>query len=188
MLGSAIDQAAKAITEGRETVQGLRTSAQESNDLVKAIRTLGEEIAASEGVTHSAAFRVNVEGTTRPLHPIVRDEIYRIAGEALRNAFRHSRGTQIEVEVRYDERQLRLRVRDDGKGIDAKVLADQGREGHFGLRGMRERADLIGGQLTVWSALAAGTEVELSVPASHVYASTRGQRGSDHKGPDRPPI
>ena len=173
MLGGAIDQAARAITEGRQTVQGLRTSAQESNDLVNAIRTLGEEIATSETVTHAAAFRVNVEGTTRPMHPIVRDEIYRIAAEALRNAFRHSRSTQIEVEVRYDERHFRLRVRDDGKGIDAQVLADQGREGHFGLRGMRERAELIGGKLTLWSALEAGTELELSVPASHAYAPTR---------------
>ena len=173
MLGSAIDQAAEAITQGRETVQGLRASAQESNDLASAIRTLGDEIAASETATRSADFRVNVEGTARPMHPIVRDEIYRIASEALRNAFRHSRGTQIEVEIRYDEQQLRLRVRDDGRGIDEKVLADQGREGHFGLRGMRERAALIGAKLTLWSALDAGTELDLSVPASRAYARIR---------------
>ena len=72
----------------------------------------------------------------------------------------------------YDERQLRVRVRDDGKGIDPEVLRAEGREGHFGLRGMRERAKLAGGKLTVWSGLDAGTEVELSIPASHAYSGS----------------
>ena len=113
----------------------------------------------------------------RELHPILRDEVYRIAGEAMRNAFRHADAKQIEVEIRYDERQLRLRVRDDGKGIDPKLLSHDGREGHFGLRGMRERAKLIGGKLTVWSELDSGTEVELSIPASRAYtAPGDGQR------------
>jgi len=172
MLGGAIDQTANAITEGREAVEGLRASTQESNDLALAIRKLGEECGVDETVAHSVAFRVDVEGAPRPLHPIVRDEIYRIAGEALRNAFQHSGGSQIEVEIRYDERQLRVRVRDDGKGIDADVLAEQGRQGHYGLRGMRERIDVLGGKLSVWSALGEGTEVELSIPASRAYAPT----------------
>jgi signal transduction histidine kinase len=94
----------------------------------------------------------------------------------MRNAFRHADAKQIEVEIRYDERQLRVRVRDDGKGIDPKLLSDHGREGHFGLRGMRERAKLIGGKLTVWSELDAGTEVELSLPASRAYTAPDGQR------------
>ena len=109
------------------------------------------------------------KGTPRPLHPIVRDEVFRIAGEALRNALRHSAAKQIEVELRYDVRQLRVRVRDDGKGIDPEVLRARGREGHFGLRGMRERAKLAGGKLTVWSGLDEGTEVELRIPAPHAY-------------------
>jgi signal transduction histidine kinase len=112
---------------------------------------------------------VEVEGTARNLRPIVRDEIYRIVGEALRNAFRHAAARQIEVEIRYDERQLRLRVRDDGKGIDPQVLKKGEAAGHYGLQGMRERSKLTGGKLTVWSALDSGTEVELSVPASHAY-------------------
>ena len=176
MLGSAIDQAANAITEGREAVEGLRTSTEDSNDLALAIRTLGEQFATDQTIHHPPAFRVDVEGTPRAMHPIVRDEIYRIAGEALRNAFQHSRGTQIEVEIRHDERQFRLRVRDDGKGIDAKVLAEQGREGHYGLRGLRERVELIGGNLSVWSAPGEGTEVELSVPAARAYAPTASHR------------
>lgn len=87
----------------------------------------------------------------------------------MRNAFRHAEATQIEVEIHYDER--RVRVRDDGKGVDEKLLGDGGREGHFGLRGMRERATLIGGKLTVWSELCAGTEVELSVAVAGAYTS-----------------
>jgi signal transduction histidine kinase/ligand-binding sensor domain-containing protein len=168
-LEKALHQAKHAIIEGREAVQGLRSSVLEKNDLALAIRTLGEELAVN---SNSTAFQVNVEGTARDLHPIVRDEIYRITGEAMRNAFRHAEATQIEVEIHYDERRLRVRVRDDGKGVDEKLLGDGGREGHFGLRGMRERATLIGGKLTVWSELSAGTEVELSVPAAGAYTST----------------
>jgi signal transduction histidine kinase len=170
-LESAIDQTAQAITEGREAVQGLRASTVERNDLARAITTLAEEIAA-EASSHAAVeLRVGVEGTPRTLHPIVRDEIYRIGSEALRNAFRHAESKQIEVELRQDERQLRLRIRDDGKGIDPKFLTDEGREGHFGLHGMRERAKLIGGKLTVWTASGSGTEIELSVPASRAYTA-----------------
>ena len=94
------------------------------------------------------------------------------SSEALRNAFRHADAKQIEVEICYDERTLRVRVRDDGKGIDPSILNQGGREGHFGMHGMRERAKLIGGKLTVWSALDSGTEVELTVPASRAYAAS----------------
>ncbi len=167
VLASAIDQAAEAITDGRDAVQGLRTSTTEMNDLADSIRALGEELADENSA--EAVLRVEVQGTPRALHPIVRDEVFRIAGEALRNAFRHAAAKQIEVELRYDERQLRVRVRDDGKGIDPEVLRAEGPEGHFGLRGMRERAKLAGGKLTVWSALDAGTEIELTVPAANAY-------------------
>ncbi len=177
-LESAIDQAAEAITEGRDAVQGLRSSTVETNDLAVAIRTLGEELAADESNQSSPAFQVQVEGTPRNLHPILRDEVYRLAGEALRNAFRHAQARKIEVEIRYDEKQFRLRVRDDGRGIDPKVVGGDGREGHYGLRGMRERAKLAGGKLTVWSELDAGTEVELTIPASIAYATSPAGRRS----------
>ena len=106
VLGSSIDQTAQAITEGREAVQGLRASTVESNDLAQAITTLGEQLAAEASSATSVGLHVEVEGTPRNLHPIVRDEIYRIAGEALRNAFRHAEAQQIEVEFRYDERRV----------------------------------------------------------------------------------
>jgi signal transduction histidine kinase len=170
VLGSSIDQTAQAITEGRETVQGLRASTVESNDLAQAITTLGEQLAAEASGATSVGLQVEVEGTPRNLHPIVRDEIYRIASEALRNAFRHAEAQQIEVEFRYDQRQFRLRVRDDGKGIEPTLLTAEGRTGHFGLHGMRERAKLMGGKLTVWTATESGTEIELILPVARAYA------------------
>ena len=177
-LDGAIDQAAEAITEGRDAVQELRRFTVVPHDLAASISVLGQDLATAENMPDPAVFRMTVEGTPRSLHPILRDEIYRIAGEAMRNAFRHAQAHQIEVEIRYDERQLRLRVRDDGKGIDAKILSGDGRAGHFGLHGMRERAKIVGGQLDVWSERDSGTEVELSVPASKAYAKPPGSRRS----------
>ena len=172
-LDSAIEQAAGAITEGRDAVQGLRASTVERNDLALAISTLGEELENDSSNHRPATFRVAVEGQARDLHPILRDEIYKIAAEALRNAFHHAQAKQVEVEIRYDHDQFRLRVRDDGKGMDEGVLSSHGLEGHYGLRGMRERATLIRGKLAVWSEVDAGTEVELRVPASAAYATDR---------------
>jgi signal transduction histidine kinase/ligand-binding sensor domain-containing protein len=168
-LESAIDQAAQAITEGRDAIQGLRSSTVVASDFALTINTLGQELASGETNPNAAEFHVDVEGTPQNLHPILRDEVYRIAREALRNAFKHAQAQRIEVEIRYDERQLRLRFRDDGKGIDAKHLDEQGRAKHYGLRGMRERAKLMGGKLAVWSELDSGTEVELRIPASRAY-------------------
>jgi len=171
-LGSAIDQTEQAIIEGRDAVQGLRASTVETNDLAVAITRLGEELAEEAGGQTAAGMRVEVEGVPRKLQPIVRDEVYRIASEALRNAFRHAGAKQIEVELRYDSRQLRLRIRDDGKGIAPELLTAGGRVGHFGLHGMRERAKLMGGKLTVWTAPGSGTEIDLGVPAAHAYVAS----------------
>jgi signal transduction histidine kinase/ligand-binding sensor domain-containing protein len=170
-LADAIDRAAKAITEGRDAVQGLRSSISQTNDLAQAISALGEELPA-DGSGLRPAVHVTVEGERRELHPILRDEIYKIGVEALRNAFRHAHAARVEVEIRYDTEQFRLRVRDDGQGIDPKVLADQERERHYGLRGMPERAALIGGKLAVWSEVGAGTEVELCLPARIAYTTS----------------
>jgi signal transduction histidine kinase/ligand-binding sensor domain-containing protein len=170
-LGSAIDQAAHAITESRDAVQGLRSSTRVANDLALAIRTLGEELAAKQTSEDPPMFDVAVEGTSRDLNPILRDDVYRIAGEAMRNAFEHAQARRVEVELHYDKHGLRLHVRDDGKGIDPEILRNQGRSGHFGVQGMRERAKLAGGRLEIWSKLDSGTEVELSIPASIAYVA-----------------
>ena len=122
-----------------------------------------------------------MHGTTRDLHPILRDDIYRIAGEALRNAFRHAHAHWIEVEITSDDRQFRLQVRDDGRGIEPAVLADD-RRGHFGLPGMRERAELVGGHLDVWSEVGVGTEIDLTIPAAKAYATARARRRARWSG------
>jgi len=171
-LDNAIDQTADFITETRDEVQGLRDSTVQNNDLALAISTLGQEL-GTDPANHQPTFRVALEGEARNLHPILRDEIYKIAAEALRNAFRHSQARQIEVEIRYDNEQFRLRVRDDGKGVDPAILSSQGSEGHYGLPGMRERATLIGGKLVVWSEVDAGAEVELRIPARTAYATAQ---------------
>jgi signal transduction histidine kinase len=155
----------KAVIEARNAVHDLRLSTTTSNDLAEALRALGDELASHT----TATFRLVVEGPPRELHPIVRDEVYRIAREALRNAAAHGAANHVEAEITYDKRFLRLRVRDDGKGIPAEIL-EKGRAGHFGLSGMRERARAIGAKLTISSGQGMGTEVALSVPASVGYA------------------
>ena len=167
-LESALDQAAEAIAEGRDAVQGLRSSASETNDLANGIVAIGAELTSDTSVLDSPAIDVEVEGAPRNLNPIVRDEAYRIAGEALRNAFRHAQARRITVEIRYDKRKFLLLVRDDGKGIDERTFGHQS-DGHFGLRGMRERAEDVGGRLEVRSRLDSGTEVELSIPGAIAY-------------------
>jgi signal transduction histidine kinase len=150
-------------------VQGLRSSTVETNDLAEALRTLGEGLAANQTSHNSPIFDVGVEGAPQNLHPILRDEVYWIAGEALRNAFRHAQASRIEMVIHYDEQQLRLRIRDNGRGIDSQILTHKGRTGHWGFHGMHERAKLAGGKLEVWSKLDSGTEIELSIPASSAY-------------------
>ena len=109
-----------------------------------------------------------VEGQARPLSVPIRDDVYRIGREALANALNHSQAGVIEVEVEFAPSHVRILVRDDGVGIDPDVL-ESGREGHWGLQGMRERAERIGGRLRVWSRASAGTEVELSLPATIAF-------------------
>jgi signal transduction histidine kinase/ligand-binding sensor domain-containing protein len=178
ILEDTIDEARQALTEGRKAVQGLRPSAIETHELTEAIQTLAEELASDPTHSGSAEVRLTVEGTPRKKRPLIRDEIYRIASEGLRNAFHHAEARHIEVQLRYGEKSFELRVRDDGKGIDPKFLADEGPAGHFGLRGMRERAQQIGAQLTVWSAPGSGTELVLSVPGALAYDTARSARGS----------
>jgi signal transduction histidine kinase/ligand-binding sensor domain-containing protein len=175
-LDVAITEAARAITEGRHAVQGLRESTVGTSDIADAISALGAELAAARGDRQAPAFRVTVEGDPRPLHPILRDDIYKITTEALRNAFWHAEATDVEVEIRYDRQQFRLRVQDDGKGFDEALLPRQAAAGHYGVPGMRERAALMGGTLTVWSKEGAGTAVELCIPSRSAYVKTRSRR------------
>jgi signal transduction histidine kinase/ligand-binding sensor domain-containing protein len=172
-LEGALDRADQAISEGRDAITDIRASTLASRDLGKSITALmtnlSEELAAGNG--RSVTFRVLVEGVPRAMRPTLQDEIYRIARESLRNAFRHAQAGHIETEITYGE-SLRLRFRDDGKGMDPRVVERGGRSGHWGLPGIRERAKRIGAQLAIWSELGAGTEVELSIPGSIAYEAS----------------
>ncbi|HJX90517.1 MAG TPA: sensor histidine kinase, partial [Pyrinomonadaceae bacterium] len=154
----------QVIDEGRTTLKGLRSTSGDSYDLAQSFSGIKGEL-SSEIRTD---YRVTVEGSSRPLHPFIRDEIYHIGREALLNAFRHSQANTVEVELEYRLKQFRILVRDDGLGIDPQVLRS-GREGHWGIPGMRERAEEIGASLKVWSRQGAGTEVELSIPGPIAY-------------------
>ena len=171
MLDSAIDMAEQAITEGRDAIQGLRSPEVEINDLAVAIRTFGESCAADRGDDGSPAFQVELVGVARELDPTFAGEVYRIAIEALRNSFQHAEARHIKVEIHHEEKEFRVLVRDDGKGIDSKSLGAEGVKGHYGLHGMRERAKLIGSEIVIRSEVGAGTEVELRAAAITAYAA-----------------
>ena len=166
-LERTLDRGDQVVAESRKAVHDLRLSIVLTNDLARAVRAVGNEL-SGEGF---ATFGLVVEGETRELHPIVRDEIYRIAREALRNAFRHARARHIEAEIIYDESLFRLRIRDDGEGI-ARAILEDGRPGHYGLPGMRERAAEIGAKLDIWSG--AGSEIESNIPGSIAYRVASG--------------
>jgi signal transduction histidine kinase len=181
-LKAIVEQARQAVTEGRDAVEGLRSSTVVTNDLARAIGVLGEALAADQTGQTCPEFRVHVEGTSRDLVPLIRDEVHGIASEALRNAFRHAHAVRIEVGIHFDRRQFGLRVRDNGKGIDQKVLSGGGGRGHFGLAGLRERARLVGGKLAIRSKPDSGTEIEITIPASLAYAKSHITRGSMSSG------
>jgi signal transduction histidine kinase/ligand-binding sensor domain-containing protein len=159
-------QSDQVMLEGREMVLDLRATVSEQNDLPAALANFGE--AMRKG--NPASFSVLVNGSPRHLHPVVFEEIFKIGKEALGNAFRHSGANNIEAELNYERSELRLRIRDDGSGIDAAILRQGHREGHFGLPGMRERAQKIGAHLDVWGRPGAGTEIELRIAAAIAYA------------------
>jgi signal transduction histidine kinase len=161
---------AQAMQEGRAALNSLRTATTQTNDLAEAFKRVTEDgiVPGSMAVTFS------IVGDAREMHPIVRDEIYRIGYEAIHNACMHSRASQLQVELRYAH-DLILRVSDNGIGIDP-ATADRGKDGHFGLQGMRERAARIGGHLTLGSSSISGTEIKLIVPGGIIFRKTMAVR------------
>jgi signal transduction histidine kinase len=164
MLEKVLDRADEVLLEGRQSVRNLREKGMSGAELSEALAHCGQELAQD----HASVFSLAVVGTPQPLGSVVFGEVYRIAREALVNAFTHSQASKIEAELTYHKDRLTLRVRDDGKGIDAQTVS-AGRKGHWGLSGMRERAQKIGAQLSLWSNPGAGTEIELTIPANVAY-------------------
>jgi signal transduction histidine kinase/ligand-binding sensor domain-containing protein len=170
VVDEAIQAAEEGITEGRAAIHDLRPEPAAQRDLPELLNAAARELEAAQELNKtSPSFRVTIEGTERNLALLVQDEVYRIAREVIRNAFHHAAASHIEVEIRYDQDRLRLRIRDNGKGIDAKVLEAGGLAGHWGILGIRERAKRIGSRLDFWSEAGAGTEVQLTVPAAVAY-------------------
>lgn len=183
-LDGALSIADEAIAESRDAIQDLRSEPVELVDLAHLLTAIGEELVEAHTNIDPPTFSVTVEGDRRTLAPMLQDEIYRIGREILRNAFRHSGARHIDAEILYDEQLLRLRIRDDGKGIEPQVLEDGGRAGHWGLIGIRERAKRLAAQLHFWSEAGAGTEVQLTVPASVAYEMSAANSNSIITEPD----
>ena len=162
-----LKQSDQVMLEGRELVLDLRETVSKPTNLPTAFADFGEGMRRGA----SCSFRVVVNGSVRPLHPVVFQEAFKIGKEALGNAFRHSGAHSIERELNYERSAFRIRIRDNGMGIDSAILRKGHRDGHFGLPGMRERAHKIGAHLDVWSRAEAGTEVELQIPAGVAYVS-----------------
>jgi signal transduction histidine kinase len=173
-IEKALDHADRVLAEGRDRVRNLRATAESLTDLSAAFQRVAEETAPSRAAT----LRTVVEGDVRELHPMILEESYSIGREALINAMVHSEGLHVEVEITYDARQFRLRIRDDGKGIAPEILEKGRRDGHWGLPGMRERAQKIGGHLEFWSRTGTGTEVGLTVPAAMAYRALAKSKSS----------
>jgi ligand-binding sensor domain-containing protein/signal transduction histidine kinase len=172
-LNRVLELVGHVVEEGRNTLRGLRSSFENVDDLTNSLSRIQQEL-DKQGVN----FRVVVEGAPLPLRPAIRDEVYRIGREALVNAFRHSRARNIDLHVEYSVHEFRILVRDDGCGIDPSVL-QSGRDGHWGMSGMRERAEKIGAKVKVLSRIGGGTEVELCLP-SKVAWEPRHTRATPH--------
>jgi signal transduction histidine kinase len=169
MFEEALNQSDRVMVEGRELVSNLHKQSLDLQDLTGTLAATGNELKQ----IFPCEFQVVVNGSLSPLQPEVAEELYRIGREALYNAFSHSRSTTIEMELNYERKQLRLCIRDNGVGIAPEILSAGSVAGHWGLPGMRARAQKIGGYLNLWSQLGAGTEVEVRVPAQIAYSASR---------------
>ena len=163
-MEKALGHADHVLLEGRESVRNLRFESLTDSDLPEEFER------CAEGCSHdeSVEFSISTIGVPRALQPIIRDDVVKVGREALLNAFKHANASKIEVEITYAQSKFSIRVRDNGKGIDAKVL-EIGRPGHWGLLGMRERATQIGGELNVWNSPVAGVEIDLTIPSKIAY-------------------
>ena len=166
VMEEALNSADQIMNEGRKRVTDLRATVEPPHALLQALQAVGDELTRDRAAAH---FRLVVHGAPRELHTLVYEEAYWIGREALLNGFYHANAANIRAELHYGSRELLLRFIDDGQGMDPQILKEGGIPGHWGLRGMRERADKIGAQLRVVSQAGAGTEIALRIPAAAAY-------------------
>jgi len=168
MMEDVLDRADEVLSEGRQRVRDLRVEELRGDSLTQSLTDCGKELSIGRDVE----FSLSVVGTPQALNPIACSEAYNISQEAIYNAFRHSQGSKIDVELSFSRDCLSLRIRDNGRGINEDVLSTE-RDGHWGLTGMQERAQKIGAQITLWSRLGSGTEVDVSIPSKVAYFQGR---------------
>ena len=165
LFEETLRQSDEVMLQGRELVLDLRSSTLDNDDLSSTLAKVGIDFRFAS----LAIFEVEVKGRSRAIHPIVHEELYRLGKEAITNAFHHANAKRIEAEVGYERTCIRLSIRDDGIGLDSKILSDGFRADHWGLPGMRERSKKIGAHLGIWTRKGGGTEIQITVPASVAY-------------------
>lgn len=169
ILEEALQRADRLVNEGRDRIQDLRIASEVDVELWESLTATGRQLARDR----ATAFSASLEGKTRVLTTTARDEAFSIGREALLNAVVHAQASAIELQLIFSDDRVRLRVRDDGIGLTETAFAAPPRLGHWGLQGMKERAEKLGAQLTLWSRHGAGTEIELVIPAKIAYPGRR---------------
>jgi signal transduction histidine kinase len=153
----------QATEEGRAALNSLRISTVHKNDLLESMQAATEELASRTSLKIAFA----ATGDAREMYPLLSEEIYLIGCEAIRNACLHSQADRVDVELIY-AKDFVLRVSDNGKGVPVQFV-DGGKQGHFGLRGMRERAARIGGEFSLDTSSTSGTRVTLRIPGVKIF-------------------
>jgi signal transduction histidine kinase len=168
-LEAALQRADALILEGRNSLQQLRGKADKAKRLSELLSEATRDLAG----TGSSSVQITEEGIPYPLRPIVQEEFYKIGREAILNALQHAESSNISIEVQYGRRFFRLICRDDGVGIPDDIVRASGKKGHWGLKGMQERARLIGATFSLWTNEGKGTEIEVRLCSSAACQHTK---------------
>lgn len=161
-LEAILDDADRTLVEGRDQVHQLRTG----YDVEQSLSEMGESLALMHP---GIGFEFNVGGTRRPLVPLVQEELSQIGHEALRNAFQHAQASVVKLGIEYGDNYYVVCISDNGRGLDLAALQSRQKEKHWGMAGMRERAQRVGAGFEIRSALGNGTTVEVQTPAALAY-------------------
>jgi signal transduction histidine kinase len=164
-VASVVDEARAIVVEGRDRILMLRGTGAEPSDLVEALEAIG----IRESAAHGPQFSISVIGESRPLRPATLEQLVAIGREAIRNSFQHARALCVDVCVEYRNQSLILQICDDGSGIELSTLYRPPASGHFGLTGMRERAEQLGGRIRILRNDPRGTHVEVIIPAHDAF-------------------